>query len=95
MPGERLYQIRFEVVVSLKRHMQCNGNIENLVSVTRLDRPYVRNWALIVEPEKSDAMFEIAAAVCMVGSAQNCREIVLSFEADNVTPVSCMMYGQT
>ncbi len=52
------------------------------------------NWALIVEPEESDAMFEIAAAVCMVGSAQNCREIVLSFEADNVTPVNCIMYGQ-
>jgi hypothetical protein len=39
-------------------------------------------------------MIEIAAAVCMISSAQHCRDIVLSFEADNVTPVSCMMQGQ-
>ena len=39
-------------------------------------------------------MIEIAAAVCMISSAQHCRDIVLSFEADDVTPVSCMMQGQ-
>ena len=39
-------------------------------------------------------MIEIAAAVCMLSSAEHCRNIVLSFEADNVTPVSCMMQGQ-
>jgi hypothetical protein len=65
------------------------------ICVIAPNRPSLRNWAPIAEPEKSDAMIEIAAAVCMVGSAQHCRDIVLSFQADSVTPASCMMYGQS
>jgi hypothetical protein len=40
-------------------------------------------------------MIEIAAAVCLISSTDRCRDIVLTFEADNVTPAACMMLGQT
>lgn len=90
-----LSRSRFDVVATPNSHRRFKGNIESLSALSRRIGLQLRNWALIAEPEKSDAMIEIAAAVCMVGSAQHCRDIVLSFQADNVTPASCMMYGQS
>lgn len=41
-------------------------------------------------------MIEIAAVMCMLASAEHCRDVVLTFEAeaDAVSPASCMMNGQ-
>ena len=39
-------------------------------------------------------MIEIAAIVCLAGSPDKCRDVVLTFEAANITPFSCMMFGQ-
>lgn len=39
-------------------------------------------------------MIEIAAAVCLITSPERCRDITLTFDADSVTPFTCMMNGQ-
>lgn len=41
-----------------------------------------------------NAMIEIAAAACLIGYANQCRDVVLTFAAENVTPTSCMTYSQ-
>jgi hypothetical protein len=40
-------------------------------------------------------MIEIAAAVCMISAPERCREIQLTYDVENVSPISCMMYGQS
>ncbi len=40
-------------------------------------------------------MIEIAAAVCMISAPERCRDITLTFDADSVTPITCMMNGQS
>jgi hypothetical protein len=42
----------------------------------------------------SDVMIEIAAVMCMFSSPEQCRDISLNFEAETVSPASCMMNGQ-
>jgi hypothetical protein len=39
-------------------------------------------------------VIELAASICMISSPLNCRDLTLNFEADNVTPMACMMNGQ-
>jgi hypothetical protein len=39
-------------------------------------------------------MIEIAAAVCLMSSPQQCRDITITFEADSVSPAMCMTQGQ-
>ena len=39
-------------------------------------------------------MIEIAAAVCLITAPERCREVNLTFEADSLTPFTCVMYGQ-
>lgn len=39
-------------------------------------------------------MIEIAAAVCLLSAPERCKDISLVFEAEAITPYSCVMYGQ-
>lgn len=39
-------------------------------------------------------MIEIVVSVCLMSAPARCKDVTLSFEADNVTPFQCMMYGQ-
>ena len=39
-------------------------------------------------------MIEIAAAVCMLSAPERCKDVSLTFEAENITVFACMMYGQ-
>lgn len=39
-------------------------------------------------------MIELVVAVCMIDQPSHCRDVYLNFEAENVTPQQCMMYGQ-
>jgi hypothetical protein len=47
-----LSRSRFDVAASLKRHRFFNGNIERLFALIRRIGRYLRNWALIAEPDK-------------------------------------------
>lgn len=40
-------------------------------------------------------MIEIAAIACSLYAPVHCREVVLPFEAAQITPYSCMFNGQT
>lgn len=39
-------------------------------------------------------MIELVVAVCMIDHPSECKDVNLNFEADNVTPMQCMMNGQ-
>lgn len=39
-------------------------------------------------------MIEIAASVCLWNEPGHCRDIALTFEAETITPYSCIFYGQ-
>ena len=39
-------------------------------------------------------MIELVFAVCMIDQPSRCKDVHLNFEAENVTPRSCMMNGQ-
>lgn len=39
-------------------------------------------------------MIEIAAAVCLFSAPDRCKDISLVFEAEAITPYTCVMYGQ-
>jgi hypothetical protein len=40
-------------------------------------------------------MIEVVAAACLLASPEHCRDVTLTFEAQAITPMSCMMNGQT
>jgi hypothetical protein len=39
-------------------------------------------------------MIEVVAMVCFIQAPQHCKDVHLSFAAEDVTPQQCMMYGQ-
>ena len=39
-------------------------------------------------------MIEVVVSVCFVLEPKRCKDVHLSFAADNVTPFQCMHYGQ-
>lgn len=39
-------------------------------------------------------MIELVATVCLLAAPERCREMTLTFDADNVTPFACMTNGQ-
>jgi hypothetical protein len=41
-----------------------------------------------------DTMIEIVLAVCMIQEPARCKDVHLTYMAENVTPFQCMRYGQ-
>jgi hypothetical protein len=41
-----------------------------------------------------DRMIEIVLAVCMIEEPARCKDVHLTYMAENVTPFQCMRYGQ-
>ena len=39
-------------------------------------------------------MIEIIVAVCMIDDPSHCKDVHLSYMAESVTPMQCMMFGQ-
>lgn len=39
-------------------------------------------------------MIEIAAAACLISAPEHCRDVSLTFEAENLTANACMTSGQ-
>jgi len=39
-------------------------------------------------------MIEIVLSVCMVLEPERCKDVQLTYMAENVTPFQCMRYGQ-
>jgi hypothetical protein len=39
-------------------------------------------------------MLVLALSVCMAQSPDTCKDVNLTFVADNTTPTQCMIYGQ-
>jgi hypothetical protein len=39
-------------------------------------------------------MIEIVLAVCMIQQPARCKDVHLTYMAENVTPIQCLRYGQ-
>lgn len=39
-------------------------------------------------------MIELVVAVCLIDDPSHCRDVRLTYMADRVTPMECMMFGQ-
>ena len=40
-------------------------------------------------------MIELVLSVCFIAQPANCKDVSLSFVADNMTPYQCMLSGQS
>jgi hypothetical protein len=40
-------------------------------------------------------MIELVLAVCMISEPDQCKNVHLTFMAENMTPFHCMLYGQS
>jgi hypothetical protein len=39
-------------------------------------------------------MIELIISVCLIGQAERCKDVHLTYTAQSVTPMQCMMSGQ-
>lgn len=39
-------------------------------------------------------MLELVMMVCLVSQSEDCKDVILNFDADNATPMQCVLYGQ-
>jgi hypothetical protein len=39
-------------------------------------------------------MIELVATICLMSAPERCRDMTLTFEAENVSPLACVMNGQ-
>lgn len=39
-------------------------------------------------------MIALVMSVCLIGEPSRCKEVSLTFDADNATPMQCNLFGQ-